>query len=195
MPAFSITLRRHLTAVLALATLAAGPADSATTEYSVDAVKAHFRVPKAWVKKDVKGKDADALCVFDPAPKKKAASVTFQQLVEVYLNKPTENQQTLADAVADFKTAQLKRTPALKFSKDAAAKYAGRDVWLLHWTERIELKTLDGKPAGFADTDRVSYLWLEHDTLCQIGLHADTRFMPSLVQKGEPVAKSIVWDK
>ena len=178
---------------IALAALAAGPVDKNTTEFAVAAVKARFRVPTAWVKKDVKGEHADVLYVFDPAPKKKVAAVTFQQLVEVYLNTPTADQQTLADAVADFKAAQLKRKPTLKFIKDAAAKFAGRDVWLLHWNERIELKTLDGKPAGFADKDRMSYLWLEHDTLCQIGLHADGRFMPSLVQKAEPVAKSIVW--
>ena len=179
---------------VALCAVAAGPADKNTTEYIVPAVKARFRVPKAWVKKDVTGQHADALYVFDPAPKTKPSTVMKQQLVEVYLNTATDAQKTLEAAVADFKAAQLKRKPTLKFIKDAATTFAGRKVWQLHWNERLELKTLDGKKAGFADLDRYSYLWLEHDALCQIGLHADTQLMPTLIQKAEPVAKSIVWD-
>ncbi|HEX8325071.1 MAG TPA: hypothetical protein VF595_14295 [Tepidisphaeraceae bacterium] len=196
-----------------LLTAAAGPAPDApgakppakpakpdpnTTEYVAAPVKARFRVPKLWQRREVPNASPDAVFFFDPAPKKKPGQVTFQQYVSVYLSPAKPTQKTLEDVVGDTRAALQKMTPGVKFTRDRALTYAGRPAWTFHWTAKTKVTsaTPDGRTTNsYLDTDRVETVWLERDTVCQVGLIADVRFMPSLMEKAEPVAKSVTWDK
>ena len=174
------------------------PIDRNTTEYTAAPVHAHFRVPKTWQRRQITGGSPDAIFVFDPAPSKTPKGITFIQIVEVYLSKPGDHQQTLEVIVNDTRKALSHEAPNIKFTKDQAITYVGQKAWTFQWTERTKITVTQqgGAPsADYVDIDRVETVWLQNDTICQIGLHADTRFIPSLMTKVEPVARSLTWDE
>ena len=188
-------------AMIALLTLAAAPAtqpvDKNTTVCDAPDVKGHFRVPKTWQSKEIPGTKPGVLFVFDPAPKKKPSSATFLQQVQISLEKSTAGQDGLDGVVAHLREVIVKQTPGTKFTKDAALTYVGQPAWTLQWTRKTKVAyaTTDGKTgASYIDTDCVTMVWLQHGAVCQVTLQADTRFMPTLMQKGEAVAKTITFD-
>ena len=196
----AVTARPTIALAVVLAAAAAGPIKTADkVEIAAPPVHARFTVPAIWQRRDVTGLPADLAFLFDPAPPSKTKRPTMQQFVEVRFA-PAADDETTPAVVADHDRATLlKSNPALKFTKDGAATFAGRPVWTLQWTDRVPLygpPGKDGKPQvmGHLDVDRVNYVWPDHGATVHIGMHADTRFMPSLVRKAEPVAKSIVWD-
>ena len=192
--------RRLTSALLLLGALAAGPATkpSDTVEIAAPPVHATFRVPRLWTRRDVAGLPADRAFLFDPAPPSKTRRPTMQQFVEVMFAVAAADETTPA-VVGDHARARLlEHSPGVKFTKDAATTFAGHPAWTLQWTETVPLlgpAGKDGKPQkmGSLDVDRVDFEWPDHGAVVHVGLHADTRFMPSLIQKATPVAKSVAW--
>ena len=194
-------MRRFALCLLPLL-LAAGPADKPvdrnSTEYTSPGVNARFRTPKTWARTATQGGDGNSIFVFDIAPKKKASSPIFQQFVIVTLVPAKGEQATLDGAERATRADIEKMYPGVKFTKDARITYAGRPAHTFHWTFQRKLTYANpegGTSVSKVDTDRVQTVFVDHSTVCTFGMVADARFMPSLIPKAEPVAKSLMWDE
>jgi hypothetical protein len=178
------------------ATPATRPADKDTVQIVAGPAKARFRVPLFWQRRPVTGLPDDQAFLFDPTPatSNKAKRPTMQQLVEVMLTPAGPGPVTAKDLGDRARAKLLAGKPDLKFVKDAPGTFAGRAVWVLQFSQKVPLRTPDGKAVGTLEYDRVQYVWPEHNADCHVGLHADPRYLPSLQQKVDPIVRGLVWD-